>query len=626
MDHGPVEVADWYAALPLSDPRCRNDSCIEFYADHNASQKAISWDSQFRYGHLVLWYYTIILAFFVAVHFTYVVIDRTPCPSAERNPSTLDKSVAMVRTISYRRIPGKLGEYLGAPGLGVSLLVFLSVLTVTIMAFVQHPYYRPFRAYGSPPLGVRTGLMANAVIPLTVALAGKVNIVTLLTGYGHEKLNTIHRWAGWILFYLSMLHTIPFLIQSSSAKEGGAARLRKKFYAPGALEYNGTPPLGMLAWLALLSLPIVRRLAYELFVHTHVMAAIVFLGLMYWHCGNLGDSWAYLWATTALWLASILARFFWKMSAFKLTGHWLRGCPTTVRVLEPGKNGMARLDVVVPGDWTWKPGQHCFLRFPQLRLFDHHPFTISSLPVHFGSSFGGIQVKVEQVNVLTFFIRSQKGFTRRLLSEASKSPDYQVSAIVDGPYGTRMRTLQHVYEDVVLVAGGAGITAVLPWLLHLAQCIRGNCDIVTKRVALIWMVRNESSVTWIRNELKGLRDLTTSGHCVVHVHVTRSSENGSPTIEASTDLEVKEKEVGEAITEDGSSGNGSDLPIEKRFDGRPNLGELIPKMVGKTRTAVLGCGPEGLKIDLSNAVAGLQRTVLRGEANEVMLHTEAFNW
>lgn len=236
MDHGPVDVPQWFAELPLSDPRCRNDSCMEFYAAHNASQQAISWDSQFRYGHWVCWFYAIILFFFAAVHLTYVVRDRSPRPSAA--PNAWDKLVATVRLFSYRRVPGKVGEYLAAPGLGVAFLVFLSVVTVTTMAFVQHPYYRDFRKYGSPPLGVRTGLMANAVIPLTVALAGKVNIVTMLTGYGHEKLNTMHRWAGWILFYLSIIHTIPFFIQAGSAKEGGAAGLRQKFYAAGSLEVS----------------------------------------------------------------------------------------------------------------------------------------------------------------------------------------------------------------------------------------------------------------------------------------------------------------------------------------------------------------------------------------------------
>lgn len=59
----------------------------------------------------------------------------------------------------------------------------------------------------------------------------KVNLVTLLTGVSHEKLNTIHRWAGWIMFIIATLHTIPFFLQEH--REG---IVHSKFYTIGAYE------------------------------------------------------------------------------------------------------------------------------------------------------------------------------------------------------------------------------------------------------------------------------------------------------------------------------------------------------------------------------------------------------
>ena len=44
-----------------------------------------------------------------------------------------------------------------------------------------------------------------------------------------------------------------------------------------------------------------------------------------------------------------------------------------------------------------------------------------------------------------------------------------------------------------------------------------------------------------------------------------------------------------------------------------------------TDTAIV-CGPESLKIDASNACASAQRKVLKGEVEEVALHTETFGW
>jgi hypothetical protein len=40
----------------------------------------------------------------------------------------------------------------------------------------------------------------------------------------------------------------------------------------------------------------------------------------------------------------------------------------------------------------------------------------------------------------------------------------------------------------------------------------------------------------------------------------------------------------------------------------------------------LGCGPESLKIDLSNAVASSQKRVLSGQLQEIALYTETFGW
>ena len=48
--------------------------------------------------------------------------------------------------------------------------------------------------------------------------------------------------------------------------------------------------MAMLFFLSIFSIPYVRARTYELFVHSHILAAIVYLGLMFWHAGDLGDS------------------------------------------------------------------------------------------------------------------------------------------------------------------------------------------------------------------------------------------------------------------------------------------------------------------------------------------------
>jgi hypothetical protein len=63
----------------------------------------------------------------------------------------------------------------------------------------------------------------------------------MLTGYGHEKLNTLHRWPGWIMFIMSSLHTVPFFLQETRERI-----VKSKFYTPGAYEVGYCPIQGCL--------------------------------------------------------------------------------------------------------------------------------------------------------------------------------------------------------------------------------------------------------------------------------------------------------------------------------------------------------------------------------------------
>lgn len=162
-------------------------------------------------------------------------------------------------------------------------------------------------------------------------------MVTLLTGLGHEELNVFHRWFGWSVFGLSVAHRVPFLV--APLYDGGYSALHKWFYKPGGFEvkkdpvvlvlwllilelYKGVPALVILFGLVLLSVPDTRHRLCEAFYFSYFLLAVTYLGLCFWHYGQEGDSWAYLWATLALWLLSVLVRFFYHKQALKLDSPW----------------------------------------------------------------------------------------------------------------------------------------------------------------------------------------------------------------------------------------------------------------------------------------------------------------
>ncbi|KAF8244418.1 hypothetical protein K440DRAFT_14090 [Wilcoxina mikolae CBS 423.85] len=383
------------------------------------------------------------------------------------------------------------------------MLVFLftTLLFLLILAFAVRPYYRYNMDFGAPPLAIRTGLMAFACIPILVALAGKANLVTLLTGISHEKLNVVHRWVAWMSFGLSLVHTIPFFV--ASYHDGGYAEVREEFYVDamrGSNEYSGAPPLAILLGLCIFSLQPIRNRFYESFYLVHILLAITYVGLLFWHANNQLDSWVYLWATIALWLASYFARIFWYTRQLNVRNRWLVGAPASFLQL-PGD--MTRIEVISPRGFRHTPAQHCFLRFPAISLLDNHPFTIASVQRTVDPPKTKAATDVDNPQAITFLVRTHAGFTHKLATYCASHPDTDALAWIDGPYGGITRPVECLYDTLILVAGGGGISACVPWLLYVMGKSRGSAGslVKIKRVVLVWAMRKAEHFAWAEKEL-----------------------------------------------------------------------------------------------------------------------------
>ena len=263
--------------LPLTDPRCNSDACLAYAAAAEASQAQISWLSQFAYGEWFTYYYIVITFLFACVYGARRWKHRKARP-APPTPSIVHKSTALFRLFTYRRWHSR---FLALPSFGMIAFGLFNLTFITALSFGQRPYYRDHRGYGAPPLAVRAGLIAVALTPIIVALSGKFNIITMLTGISYERLNRIHQWAAWLCLYMSILHTVPFIV--APLRDGGAAALYKQWYEPRSDEYDGTAAFAVLVFLVLFSNGYVRKVAYEAFAWSHYAAFIAYLGAIFWH-------------------------------------------------------------------------------------------------------------------------------------------------------------------------------------------------------------------------------------------------------------------------------------------------------------------------------------------------------
>lgn len=444
----------------------------------------------------------------------------------------LNKAIAVCRLLLYRPIPSLRWRKrtITFRSIGALTVCSCAFAFVTLYCFVPQPLYYESIRFGSPPVAIRAGMIAVAMMPWIIAMSMKANIVSMITGIGHERLNVYHRWGGYICLFLSLVHTIPFYLQP--AREPGSLEVFRSYfkghgaiYGTGAfiwelsvfvLNFVGIACLVPLIWLCVASLPVFRSWMYELFVALHVPVSILYVAMLFWHCRNFLTSWNYLWATVAIWISSYVIRLFklnwtnpWRLS-------WLIGDEAVITVLPENA-----IRLTIPTQVRWKPGQFVYLRIPGISVFENHPFTIASLcSDDFPSEYG------DRYRDMALVFKPFSGFTGKVLNMAlRKDPSHTYRVYLDGPYGGMQRCLES-FDNVVLIAGGSGITAIMSHILDLVKKMRDG-KAITKKVQVVWAVKRLETLDWFREELRICREYAPPDSVECNFFITASKRQAA---------------------------------------------------------------------------------------------------
>ena len=450
------------------------------------------------------------------------VQDKTFRPKAHfSSVGFVNDTLALFRWVFYRPIPDIVWRKhrFTFSSLAVLTCVFVALSFVTIYCFLQQPLYWQSIRFGSPPVAIRSGMMAVAMTPWIFATSTKANLLTLITGIGPERLNVFHRWLGYLCLFLSLVHMIPFYIQP--VWEDGGMEVFEKLFPPGSgiIYGSGIACIVPLGWLCVASLPVIRRKAYELFSLLHVPVGYIYLGVLFWHTKNFLMSWGYLYASIGIIVVCNIMRLFklnwsrpWRMS-------WLVGDEAAINILSENA-----IKITIPTQMRWKPGQYVYLRMPGISLFENHPFTISSLcSEDFPSEYG------EDYRDCILVFRPYGGFTKKVLETAiEKGPFHTYRAFLDGPYGGMRRELA-AFDTCILIAGGSGITSLISQLLNLIKRMRDG-KAITKRIVVVWAVKRLETMDWFREELRICRESAPpeSVTCKIYVTAAVRKKQGTP--------------------------------------------------------------------------------------------------
>lgn len=177
-------------------------------------------------------------------------------------------------------------------------------------------------------------------------------------------------------------------------------------------------------------------------------------------------------------------------------------------------------------------GTHYYLHFPFiLKAVGNHPFTMSSWSERgqdnrrasaistssiskdpekgdisptvaevSSNSSASIDSKVRSTKI-QFVIRPYKGMTARLRDSIVKSGtgSKEMTALIEGPYGGTEPVFD--YNNIIFIAGGSGISAVLPYVQEYLQ-VRSTPRSTTTRVHVVWAVRQKGFIQDVlENEL-----------------------------------------------------------------------------------------------------------------------------
>ncbi|BGP29757.1 hypothetical protein JCM10296v2_001502 [Rhodotorula toruloides] len=551
------------------------------------------WSASYKYGFWTTYFF---LALFISagIYNAFLSLDTLNRNAALLSPFAIPSRIkAVVRSLDQRKV----SEFV--PEIGVVLLAAVFAAFSLAVCFGIRPYYRPPN-FGSSPLGLRSEWIATALIVWIIATATKRNPLSYLSGIPFHRLMWLHKLLPWFCLFFALVHTAAMIIRANQQQPWRVTLATNSAYG-----WSAWTALASLAFLCLASLPPVRRLSHELFYPAHIVAAILFLASCYDHFEGLG-SWSYLHAAVVLLGVGFVHRF----AAVAFVSRFFTRPETAVVEMGGGGALVVKIDVRNT-EAKWSAGQHVFVRFLTLQPWSTHPFTIASLDASTTTFAPSDGLKRE----MKFLIRPHSGLTARLARLATSSPSpLSLPVLLDGSYGpsSPLSTILSGSTSALLIAGGTGVSFVLPLLLALVE---GTEVHAVKEVRLVWAVRSAECVEWVRAELERVVGLVkhekekrgeVGGGCMgvekldIDIFVTRSETPtlGGSKASSSDDLGgIQEVAV-----------SPSPLVLQS---GRPDIAKTVDTATrtSQDRLAVAACGPSSLLHETRNAVARAQLAI-----------------
>ena len=332
------------------------------------------------------------------------------------------------------------------------------------------------------------GLVAGCLLLLQVILGARLKCLDRV--FGLNRLFKYHRFSGFIIAALVIIHPIAIFISDD------------RLTIP--LQWRYWPEFVGLFLMLLIGLMVITshwridlRLAFHRWWPIHRAAAILAVIAFGFHVLSVNDTFEQklprMLAIGALVLCGLIFLYI-RTRRLRNKRKFLR-----VAAVEPAGADALCLKIVsdvhhVP---AYLPGQFSFITLASTHVSsEEHPFTIASSPT---KSAG-----------LEFIVRTTGDWTGQL-----KNLQPQDRVFIDGPFGLFSHLLLSEQKEIIMVAGGIGVTPMLSMLRYMAD----QND--QRKITLIWSNQTPDYII-LPHEFENLAALL-KGLRIVHV-LTRAPE------------------------------------------------------------------------------------------------------
>ncbi|KAJ3675344.1 hypothetical protein LUZ60_004386 [Juncus effusus] len=320
-------------------------------------------------------------------------------------------------------------------------------------------------------MGGRLGSMGILCTIFLFLPISRGSILLRLIDIPFEHATRYHVWLGHLTMFLFTLHGLFYVLAwglEGNLLENLVEWKETVANLPGVISLLA----GLLMWAT--SLHPVRKNRFELFFYTHQLY-IIFVVFMVMHIGDI--------------IFSIAAGpiFLFVMDRF------LRLCQSRTKVHLISAScrpcGTLELTFSKPANLSYNALSFIFVQVRELSSLQWHPFSVSSSPLD-----GKYHISV-LVKVLGNWTEKLRETIENYNQNENGNNSQKITACIEGPYGHES-PYHLMYENLILVAGGIGISPFLAILSDILHRINEGKSCLPKNVMVIWAIKksNESSL------------------------------------------------------------------------------------------------------------------------------------